>query len=94
MPYYRLFYHFAWATKQRELLITNANRDSIYSCVADKVNEMRGIVHAIGGMPDHLHLVTTVPPSVAISSFIGQIKGTSSHLASHLQPTGYEPFAW
>ena len=94
MPYYRLFYHFAWATKQREPLITDVNRDSIYSCVAGKVDEMRGIVHAIGGMPDHLHLVVTIPPSASISSFIGQIKGTSSHLASHLQPTGYEPFAW
>ena len=93
MPYYRLFYHFAWATKQREPLITDLNRAAIYAAVADKTVGMRGIIHAIGGMPGHLHLVVTVPPSVSISSFIGQIKGTSSHLASHLQPIGYEPFA-
>ena len=94
MPYYRLFYHFAWATKQREPLITVDNRTAIYAVAVDKVLEMRGIVHAIGGMPDHLHLVATVPPSVSLSSFIGQIKGSSSHLASHLQPVGYEVFAW
>ena len=94
MPYYRLFYHFVWATKQREALITNQNRAALYAAVSDKVLELHGIVQAIGGMSDHLHLVATVPPSISISSFIGQIKGSSSHLASHLQPIGYEPFAW
>jgi putative transposase len=94
MPYYRLFYHFIWATKERWPLITPQNRDAIYACMADKVDEMRGIVHAIGGMPDHVHLALTVPPSVSLSELVGGVKGSSSHLASRLQPAHYEPFAW
>jgi putative transposase len=94
MPYYRLFYHFVWATKDRLPLITPDNRDTLHSCMAAKVIELRGIVHAIGGMTDHVHLVATVPPAVALSTFVGQIKGSASHLASHSQSPHYEPFAW
>jgi putative transposase len=95
MPFYRLFYHFVWATRDRLPLITPANRDPIYAAMIAKVDEQRGIVHAINGMPDHVHLVATVPPRIAVAHFIGQIKGASSHLASHLHGHGAStPFAW
>ncbi len=70
MAYYRLFYHFIWSTKERMPLITPLNRQAIYACIADKVVESRGITHAIGGMPDHVHLVATVPPAVSLSSLL------------------------
>jgi putative transposase len=91
MPYSRLFYHFVWTTKNRLPLITDAKRDPIYAAIRAKVNELRGIVHALNGMPDHVHLVVTVPPSLALSTFIGQVKGVSSHLVGQLSE---EAFAW
>jgi REP element-mobilizing transposase RayT len=93
MPYCRLFYHFVWATKERLPLITDEYQEPIYRVIAKKVGELRGIVHALNGLPDHVHLVATVPPSVPLSTFIGQIKGSSSHLAQRLR--GDVPkFAW
>jgi REP element-mobilizing transposase RayT len=38
-----------------------------------------------------VHLLVTIPPSLALSIFIGQVKGTSSHLAGQV---GEEVFAW
>jgi hypothetical protein len=64
---------------------SSANMQPIYACIVDKVAEFKGIVHAVHGMSDHVHLVATVPPTVAISRFIGQVKGSSSHLASRLR---------
>ena len=95
MPYSRLFYHFVWATKDRRPLISEANREAIEATIAAKVIELGGAVHAIGGTPDHMHLVASVPPAVSVSSFIGQVKGASSHLASRL-PTSepIQAFAW
>src|SRR5579859_733428 len=84
MPFYRLFYHFVWSTKLRIPLITATNRDVIYTVIRTKVEEKSGIVHALNGMEDHVHLVATVPPTVALSAFIGPIKGASSYAASRI----------
>ncbi len=93
MPYYRLFYHFVWTTKQRVPLITETNQSAIFASIRAKVESLNGIVHALNGMPDHVHLLTTVPPTTTLADFIRQVKGSSSHLASRLTDT-HEPFAW
>jgi putative transposase len=36
-------------------------------------------VHEIGGTETHVHVAVTVPPTLTISEFIGQLKGASSH---------------
>src|SRR4051812_32681967 len=93
MPYYRLFYHFVWATKQRLPLITPSNQAAIYGVIRKKVEELDGIVHAFNGMEDHLHLVVGLPPIQAPAKFIGQIKGSSSYYVSKI--TGESgAFAW
>jgi putative transposase len=93
MPRYRLFYHFVWTTKERFPLITEANREPIFAAIGAKVIELGGIVHAVNSMPDHIHLVASVPPAIALSEIVGQMKGVSSHLAAHL-PDHDAPFAW
>lgn len=92
MPYYRLFYHIVWATRERLPMITPANREPIYRAIHAKVEEQRGVLHVLNGMSDHIHLVATVPPAVALATFVGQVKGFSSHLASRLPDA--RPFAW
>jgi REP element-mobilizing transposase RayT len=36
-------------------------------------------VHEIGGIETHVHLAVSVPPTLLISEFIGQLKGGTSH---------------
>ena len=91
MPYSRLFYHVVWATAQRLPLITEANREPIYAAIRAKGTALGGITHALNGPADHVHLVVTVPPKIALAEFIGQVKGSSSHLAGRLDG---QAFAW
>lgn len=35
--------------------------------------------HEIGGTETHVHLVVSIPPTLLISEFVGQLKGSSSH---------------
>ncbi|MBT3313642.1 MAG: IS200/IS605 family transposase [Anaerolineae bacterium] len=84
MPFYKLFYHFVWATKRREPLIMPEFEAQLYSAIAAKVKEMNGIVHAIGGMEEHVHLATSVPPKLSLATFIGEVKGNSSHFVNHV----------
>jgi putative transposase len=71
MPRYHLFYHFVWTTKERLPLITEANREPIFAAIGAKVIELGGIVHAVNSMPDHIHVVASVPPAIALSEIVG-----------------------
>ena len=55
---------------------------------------LKGIAHAVGGVSDHVHLVASVPPNLALSAFISQVKGASSHMASRLVEGYFEDFQW
>ncbi len=93
MPYWRLFYHITWATKHRNLLITPQFAANLHNVIANRASQLGAFVHAVGGIEDHIHLAVSVPPRLALSEFIQQLKGSSSHFANHelgLQ----DPFAW
>ena len=83
MPYYHLFYHFVWGTKNREQSILPEFESELHSIIAAKAIEMGGIVHAVGGVEDHVHVAVTVPPKISLSRFIGEVKGSSSHAINH-----------
>jgi putative transposase len=93
MPYWRLFYHFTWGTKLREQLIDPAFEADLHRVIAAKATELQAVVHAVGGIEDHVHLVVSVPPKLALSTFIGQVKGNSSHFVNHVVRPTYT-FAW
>lgn len=93
MSYWRLFYHFVWTTKHREPLIGQDFQSALFDAIGAKVIELGGIAHAVGGVPDHVHLVASVPPTVAVATFVGQVKGNSSHFVNHeIRPS--HAFAW
>jgi putative transposase len=94
MSYYKLFYHFVWATYGRYPLLVSATRDAVYGTIISKATKLGAYVHALNGVEDHVHLVATVPPAIALSQFIGQIKGASSHIANTIPRQNPESFAW
>ncbi len=93
MPYWKLYYHFIWSTKGRLPLIDANLEPVLYRAIAAKVQEMGGFVHAIGGTADHVHMAVSIPPKVAPSKFIGDVKGNSSHFINHVVKPDFE-FHW
>ncbi len=43
-------------------------------------------VYVVNGMPDHVHIVASVPPSLALADWIKEIKGNSSHAINNTHP--------
>jgi putative transposase len=82
MPYWRLHYHLDWATYQREPMITSDCERIIYATLHQKANELDAIIHAIGNIEDHIHVVASIPPKIAVAECIRQFKGASSHAVS------------
>jgi putative transposase len=93
MPYWRLFYHFVWGTKNGEPLIEPEWTSSLYNVIAAKAADLGALAHAVGGIETHVHLIASVPPKIALSKFVGQVKGNSSHFVNH-ELDVETPFAW
>ncbi|MCC6791195.1 MAG: IS200/IS605 family transposase [Thermomicrobiales bacterium] len=94
MPYWSIYFHLVWSTKAREpLLIGNvavlAERSLRANCRDHKV-----VVHGLAIQPDHVHLALSIPPSIAVSTLVSRLKGSSSHLIRHAQGGSSPDFAW
>jgi putative transposase len=50
------------------------------------------IPRAIGGMPDHMHVVISIPPQLSIAALIVQLKGASLHHVNEKYADG--SFQW
>ena len=92
MAYWRLYYHIVWGTKNREPLITPACDEVIQRSIRLHCQDYSALVHAIGTMPDHVHLAVSIPPRVSLSDFMHRIKGASSHLIRDSQR--FREFSW
>jgi putative transposase len=89
----QLYVHLVWTTWDRLPLITPNIKEQIYNVISYECNQLGCSVVAIGGIEDHVHLLTGFPANVAISDLVKQIKGSSSHCVMHqMQPDGF--FKW
>jgi putative transposase len=73
MPYWRLFYHIIWGTANREPFIQAEFEAALHNVIAAKAKSLGAFVYAVGGVEDHIHLVASIPPRIALSDFIGQV---------------------
>ncbi len=89
---WRTYYHFVWATRDRLALITPDRESLLYEYIGQKSQFLEVQLHAIGGMPDHIHLIVSIPPKIAIAEFVKRIKGGSSRHLNELSRD--QGFAW
>ena len=94
MALWRLYYHLVWGTKERHPLINVEMEPVLYGYILGKAHTLGGIVHAIGGMEDHIHMVVSIPPKISIADFVRRIKGSSAY---HMTRCGLDTpsnFGW
>jgi len=82
-----------WATWDRHPLLTPEMEVLVYSCIQAECAKMGAELIAIGGLPDHVHLLARVPAALSVAELVKQVKGTSSHLANHSGATN-SAFKW
>lgn len=82
MAYWRLFYHFVWTTKRRDPLLTPDIELRVHGVLRKEANELGARLCITNGMADHVHVLAAVPPTVALSDFAKQLKGSSSRFVT------------
>jgi REP element-mobilizing transposase RayT len=74
-------------------LINHGIEKTVFSFVANQLNESGCPVRIINGMPEHIHCLFLLNPQKSIAEIIKQIKGSSSHFINQ-QNILTEKFAW
>ena len=74
--------HVVFSTKDRRKAIPLAFQPRMWAYVAGICRKLGILVHAVGGMHDHVHFLIQVPPSLAVAKAILAIKSNSSRWAN------------
>jgi putative transposase len=94
MPFWRVFYHLVWGTKGRCPMIDDERATTLRTSVISVSHEHKALVHAVGIMPDHIHIAVSIPPSVAVSKVVQGMKGRSSYHINLNRNDELGEFAW
>ncbi|MCE9545388.1 MAG: IS200/IS605 family transposase [Planctomycetia bacterium] len=73
-----LLYHIVYSTKYRNNLVAPQLQAELYPYIGGIVQENRGTLLEIGGMPDHVQLLAQFSPTIAVSDMLRLIKTNSS----------------
>ena len=76
--YAQIFYHIVFSTKNRERVLGKPRRDDLYRFIWGVLQKRRCHLYRIGGVEDHVHIFTSLHPTVALSDLIKEIKTASS----------------
>ena len=90
--YTNLLFHIVYSTKYRKPTIKAEWRDDLYAYMGGIIREEKGILLCAGGMPDHVHLLAKLPPTIAVSDMLRLIKANSSKWANDRDDVRY--FEW
>ena len=87
-----LTYHIVFSTKFRKRWLTDNLRNDLYVYLLGIIANKGGQLLEIGGTEDHIHLVTTCSPKMALSDFVRDIKANSSRWVR--DEKGEQDFNW
>ena len=89
----KLLIHIVFTTKSRAPLISREFRDELYAYIGGIVMRQNAVLLAVGGMPDHVHLLVSIRPSLAVAKLVQLVKANTSKWLNE-RPDPGETFAW
>ena len=78
MSYTNLVYHIVFRTHCSIPAIDEQHERELYAYIYGYTKRHKAKLYRIGGMPDHIHMLVSIPPEVAVSEFVRGLKFASS----------------
>jgi putative transposase len=91
--YTALRYHIVFSTKNREPWLLPAVESRIWEYIGGVAREHRMQSIITGGYRDHVHIIVSIPPSLAVAKAVQILKGSSSRWIHQTFPD-MAAFAW
>jgi putative transposase len=76
--YTQIYIQVIFAVARRECLITKRHQEEINKFITGIIRNKNQKLIAIGGMPDHLHMLIGMQPDIALSDLVRDVKSSSS----------------
>ena len=76
---FKNFVHLVFVTKYRRGVFTEAMLIDMQKIFEKSCQKLGGELLQLGGEDDHVHLMVSVPPTIALCHFVGRLKGASSY---------------
>ena len=71
-------YHIVWTPKYRFKILTGPLAEEVESCILGFSAQLGCEVVELNIQRDHVHLLAMVPPKVALSTYVGTLKGRAA----------------
>lgn len=78
MSYTRFLYHIIFRTRNGKNSIPEQHEKELYAYIMGIINNKKSKLYRIGGMPNHIHLLVDIHPTIAVSDFVKELKEYSS----------------
>ena len=78
MSYTQLYYHIVFGSKSSEPVITKKYKEDLYAYIWGIIKNEGCTLLRIGGIENHIHLLTSNPPTISVSDFVRIVKCNSS----------------
>lgn len=78
--YTQIYIQVVFAVNGRQSLITPSFKEDLFKYIGGTMRNAGQKLIAINGMPDHVHILIGMKPSIALSAFVKDIKVASSRL--------------
>ena len=88
-----LLTHIIFSTKDRMPLIDAEVKPELLAYLGGMVREVNGKAYGINGTADHIHLLVSLPPTIALSDAMKIVKANSSRWISEKWSTR-KAFGW
>ncbi|MFZ4456345.1 MAG: IS200/IS605 family transposase [Bacteroidales bacterium] len=76
--YRQILYHIVFRTKNSEKTLSPAYIRELYAYIMGIIQKRNGTLYRINAMEDHVHILSDLHPSVALSDFVRDIKTSTS----------------
>ncbi len=76
--YRQVLYHIVFRTKDSLKTLNLENSEELYKYIWGIVKGKNGVLYRINGMEDHIHILSDLHPSIALSDYLRDIKTASS----------------
>jgi REP element-mobilizing transposase RayT len=78
MSYTQIIYHIVLRTKRSEKSLSAQNISSLYKYIWGIIQNKKGRLYRINGMEDHIHILSDLHPTIALSDYVKSIKVATS----------------
>lgn len=76
--YTQIYVQIVFAVKGRQNLISKENREELHKYITGIVSNRKQKLFAVFAMPDHVHILISMSPTISVSDLVRDIKAGSS----------------